>query len=375
MDDLTPTLEAWRVVRLGGREFIDAVVAAEHRGPSAVLTGALGAWPGRYYWAAADRSHLVLIRPLTPARSERWVLHAVLFGLTVVCALGAGAALAGTWVPLEGPGLLGVVSGAAGFFLALFRGDWRDILVGWPFAFPLLAVLLVHELGHYFTARRYAVDASPPYFLPVPPSLSPIGSLGAFLRLRSPIFDRRQLLDIGAAGPLAGFAVTLLVLGWGYATSHPATGAGHVARSFITLAGERIELGDSLLTAACRRLWFPGAAAVELSLPAFAGWVGAFVTGLNLLPLSQLDGGHVLYGLLGRRQATVGLGALVALVVLAQFSWNWYLWVAIVLLIGRGGWSHPPVMAPARAVPAAHRWIGWLAVAVFALTFVPLPFG
>src|SRR6185295_4685250 len=161
--------------------------------------------------------------------------------------------------------------------------------------------------------RRYHIDVSPPYFLPIPPSLSPIGTLGAFIRLRSPVLDRRQLLDVGAAGPLAGFVVTLAVLVWGYLTSHvsaamPAglSGAGS-ATSWISFAGEPIGLGDSVLTHLLRRWALGDAAVVHLSLPAFAGWVGAFITGLNLLPLSQLDGGHVLYGLLGRRQSAVGL--------------------------------------------------------------------
>ena len=301
------------------------------------------------------------------------MLHGVLFALTIVCALGAGAALAGGSTAVEAPGLTGAVSGGVRFFEQLGGGRWRDIAAGWPFALPLLGILLVHELGHYFAARRYAIDASPPFFLPVPPTLSPIGSLGAFIRLRSPVLDRRQLLDVGAAGPLAGFVVTLAVLAWGFATSDADSALGP-GRSFILLAGERIGLGDSLLVAGFRRLFLPDAPSVHMSLPAFAGWVGAFVTGLNLLPLSQLDGGHVLYGLLGRRQAAVGFGTLVVLLGLAQLSWNWYVWVAVALFIGGGGWAHPSVLAPARPVPAGRRWIGWVSVLVFVVTFVPVPF-
>jgi len=297
------------------------------------------------------------------------VLHGVLLGLTVICALGAGAALASG----------GASTGAAADsfsglrFVREVASGWRDLATGWSFALPLLAILLAHELGHYFAARRYAIDASPPFFLPVPPSLSPIGSLGAFIRLRSAVLDRRQLLDVGAAGPLAGLVLTLVVLAWGFATSEPASAMGP-GRSFILLAGERIGLGDSILIAAFRRLFLPGAPSVHLSLPAFAGWVGAFVTGLNLLPLSQLDGGHVLYGLLGRRQAVVGLVALLVLLALAQVSWNWYVWVAFALFVGGGGWAHPAVLAPTRPVPPGRRWIGWVSVVVFVVTFVPVPF-
>lgn len=372
LDPLTATFEAWRTHTLGRREYTEALVAPEHRGPSPVLGRALAAWPGRYYWADPEHTQLVLVRPLGAERRERWVLHAALFVLTIVCALGAGAALAGGWTPAD-PGGAGVVSDGLRFFEQL-GGRWRDIVAGWPFAVPLLGILLIHELGHYFAARRYAIDASPPFFIPVPPTLSPIGSLGAFIRLRSPVLDRRQLLDVGAAGPLAGFALTLAVLVWGFATSHADAALGP-GRSFIMLAGERIGLGDSLLIAGFRRLWLPGAPSVHLSLPAFAGWVGAFVTGLNLLPLSQLDGGHVLYGLVGRRQARVGFAVVVVLLGLAQLSWNWYVWVALALFVGGGGWAHPSVLAPARPVPTGRRWIGWVSVLVFVVTFVPVPFG
>jgi Zn-dependent protease len=375
IDSLTATFEAWRSHAIGRREYTEALVSPAHRGPSPALAGALATWPGRYYWADADHSHLVLIRSVGSKRGERWLLHVILFAVTVICALGAGAALAGTWAPTEPPGLVGVLIGVARFFERLAGPGWRDLVAGWSFAVPLLGILLVHELGHYFAARRYGIDASPPYFLPVPPNLSPIGSLGAYIRLRSPVLDRRQLLDVGAAGPLAGFALTLVVLAWGLGISEPMEPGLHPIGNFVLLAGERIELGDSLLMIACRKLLLPGAHTVQLSMPAFAGWVGAFVTGLNLLPLSQLDGGHILYGLLGRRQSAVGLLTLLVLIGLAQLSWNWYVWVAVALFIGGGGWAHPSVLAPARPVPPSRRWIGWLSMVVFVLTFVPVPFG
>jgi Zn-dependent protease len=369
VDALTGSFEVWRVVRLGTREFVDAVVAEPHRSPSPPLAEALAAWPGRWYWTDQARGYLVLVRALTPARRERWLIHALLFGLTVLCALGAGLALQGQPLPAAGP-----LAGAIRFGEAVIARGWPFLAAGWPFAVPLLGILLVHELGHYIAARRYGIDASPPYFLPVPPTLSPIGSLGAFLRLRSPVLDRRQLLDVGAAGPIAGFVVTLAVLVWGYPLSEPMEPGLDPVRTFVLLGGEQIALGDSLLTLALRDLFHPGAASLELSLPAFAGWVGAFVTGLNLLPLSQLDGGHVIYGLVGRRQATVGLVALCLLIILAQYSWNWYIWVVFALLVGGGGWAHPSVIDPSREVGPDRRRIGWVAIAVFALTFVPIPF-
>lgn len=374
MDELTPMFTAWRTMRLGTREVVDALVAPAHRGPSSALLGALARFPGAWYWGDAARTHLVVVRPLPGGATPRWILHAVLFGLTIVCSLAAGAALAGVWYPFAPSGLGGAFRGAEAFVGGLVKGDWRFLVDGWSFAVPLLGILLVHELGHYAAARRYAIDSSPPFFLPVPPTLSPIGSLGAFIRLRGPILDRRQLLDVGAAGPLAGFLVALAVMVWGYAISARVPLAADGAPSYVTFAGHPILLGESLLTEAFRRWLVPGSGAVHLSLPAFAGWVGAFVTGLNLLPLSQLDGGHVLYGLLGRRQAAVAFVTVLGLLVLAQYSWNWYIWVAMTFLIGGGSWSHPSVVVPAWPVPTSRRWVGIACVAVFAATFVPRPF-
>jgi hypothetical protein len=374
MDRLAPLLAAWRTQRVGPREMIDAVVAPEHRGPSAPLAEALAAWPGVHYWLAPDRSRLLLLRDAGMAPRQRVARHVLLFLLTVVCALGAGAMLAGAWLPWSGPGLGGALAGAVRFLVDVPMGAWREILPGWSFALPLLAILLCHELGHYVTARRYRIDASWPYFLPVPPPLSPIGSLGAFIRLRSPVLDRRQLMDVGAAGPFAGFVVAIPVLLWGYATSLPSAGFQLAEGDYVYFAGHLVALGDSVVTAALRHLFFGDATALQLSLPAFAGWVGIFVTGLNLLPLSQLDGGHVMYGLFGKRQAMLGLATVGALVLLAQRSPSWYLWVLIALFLGGGGFSHPAVVAPEWPVPRSRQVVGWLCVLLFALTFVPVPF-
>ena len=374
LETLRPFLSAWRLVRLGNREFLDGVLAPEHRGPASGPGAALAAWPGAHYWVGPRGRRVVVVRRLEPDPAPRWWLHVLLFGTTVLCALGAGAALAGAWYPSSGPGVLGALGGAGEFFRGLGEGDWRYVLAGWRFAVPFLGILLVHEMGHYLAARRYAIRATPPFFLPVPPNLSPIGGLGAFISLRSVVLDRRQLLDIGAAGPLAGFVVALGVLVWGYLTSQRVDIPRLDGLSFVVFAGQPIHLGESLLSWGLREWLVPGAGAVHLSLPAFAGWVGGFITGLNLLPLSQLDGGHVLYGLIGKRQAVVGLLAALGLLVLAQFAWIWYLWVGAAFLLGGGRWSHPSVVVAAQRVPRSRQWIGWLCIAVFAATFVPFPF-
>lgn len=374
MDALTHCFAAWRVIRAGNREVVEGLVSPEHQGPSAQLAAALADWPHAYYWAGTPGRELVLIRPVGEARSEAWLVHLGLFGITIICALGAGAALASEYSPVTAPGFTGALSAGLRFFGDFLRQPLPTILSGWPFAVPLLAILLIHELGHYFAAHRYAIDASPPYFLPIPPTLSPIGSLGAFLRLRSPVVDRRQLLDVGAAGPLAGFVVVLIVLAWGYATSDSMPVGPNLPATFIEFDHLRFGLGDSLLTRACRELFLPGAESVHLSLTAFAGWAGALITGLNLLPLSQLDGGHVAYGLLGKWQKPLGLVALLGLVWLAQYWIAWLFWVVITLMLGGWRWTHPSVTIPEREVPAGRRIVGWLCVLVFVVTFVPVPF-
>jgi membrane-associated protease RseP (regulator of RpoE activity) len=146
------------------------------------------------------------------------------------------------------------------------------------------------------------------------------------------------------------------------------------AATWVAFAGQPIGLGDSLLTGWIREWAFPGAPVIHLSLPGFAGWVGAFITGLNLLPLSQLDGGHILYGILGRHQRLVAGAGVLGLLILAQYSPSWYLWVALTFLIGGGRWSHPSVLVPARPVPPSRRLVGLLSVAIFVVTFVPIPF-
>ncbi len=369
MNPPLPHLLAWRTLRLGpSREVIDALVQPGASGTD--LDAALADFPGVHYWVDDARTRLVLVRVIGRDTRAAWGLAVALMSATLLCTLGAGAALAGSWAPASG----GVFAGAIGFFVDVVRRDWAVFLQGWPFALSLLGILLIHELGHFTAARRYAIDASLPYFLPIPPTVSPIGSLGAFIRLRTPVLDRRQLLDVGASGPIAGFVITFGVLVWGYLTSERMPILGSADPSYVLFASQPIYLGESLLTWMMREWLIPGTGAVHLSLPAFAGWVGALITGLNLLPLSQLDGGHVLYGLLGPRQATIGILTVVGLLALAQFSPMWYLWVVLTLFLGGGRWSHPSVVMPDRPLPASRRWIGWICIVVFVLTFMPIPF-
>lgn len=265
----------------------------------------------------------------------------------------------------------------------------HDIHRGWPFAVPLLGILLCHEFGHYIAARLHKVDASLPYFLPLP-VLSPFGTLGAVIAMRGRIRSRNALLDIGASGPLAGLVVAIPVLALGLFLS-PVKPLGH---------GPYEQEGQSLLYVALKRIIvgeIPDGFDVYLHPTAFAGWAGLLVTMLNLLPWGQLDGGHVAYALFGRdqdRYATYFRKGLLALFILnvARFiapiltgkssmslgmaisnSSFWLVWFVVLGLIARfsGGAAHPPTEAG--ELSPWRRRIAIFTLALFILLFMPSP--
>lgn len=247
---------------------------------------------------------------------------------------------------------------------------WTDPhLLRWGFAYalPVLAILLAHELGHYFACRRYRVVSSLPYFLPSPVLL---GTFGAFIRIRSVLRSKRELFDIGVAGPIAGFLVLLPILVFGVARSVPATivevpeSAGTM---LLTLPG------SSLLYRALVWLFhgpLPDGVVLNPHPFVFAAWVGAFATMLNLLPLAQLDGGHLLYAVAGRRQRYLA-PALWVLLLAGGFVWpGWFLWSAIVLWLGL---THPPVWDETEPLDRKRKWLAVAACAIFLLCFMPVP--
>jgi membrane-associated protease RseP (regulator of RpoE activity) len=262
---------------------------------------------------------------------------------------------------------------------------------GFPFAGSLVAILFTHEMGHYVLARRYGVRATLPYFIPVPFGA---GTLGAVIRMRSPIPSRKATLDIGAAGPLAGLAVAIPLLLLGLSLSEvreagTAAIAGPsplqspyalvralLAHQPIRGAPGGIELfGESAITWAAGRLVLgavPQGQDVFLHPVAFAAWLGLLVTTLNLVPLGQLDGGHVVYALVGRRRARA-VGRVVSLGLLGAglfWTWSWLLWWALSrFVIGLG---HPPALVEEPLTPG-RRAIAWLSLALFLATFVPVP--
>jgi Zn-dependent protease len=358
---------AWRTTSLPDREVIDGLVHPLHTGPSAALTAALAHWPGTYYWAREpDGRHLVLTRPLAHRRA-RWALHVLLLLATLFTTTFVGAVFRGT-LPLD-PNPLALLLGT----YALPTHFLRAWATGLTFSLPLVAVLLCHELGHYLTARHYQLDVSPPYFIPFPFLPWSIGTMGAFIRLRTIVSDRRQLLDVGIAGPLAGLAIALPALWIGLRLSDPLPGFDQTGM-LLGIGLDKVPLGDSLVTLALRHLVHGGAPAILLHPVAVAGWFGLFVTMLNLLPVFQLDGGHILYATLPRRQQRIALAFWILIVLLGWFWRGWLLWGLLVLLLSRGRLGHPPVLDTHRPLPESRRMLAWVALGLFASTFVPVPF-
>jgi len=361
-------LTFWRTIVVRDREIIDGVVDPAHRGPSPELDRALREWPGSHYWAQGDgQGRLVLIRRLTPPGRERWWLHVLLLILSFITMWMGGALLSGAQLDL---GVL--VRALPGDPSALL--EWtRDLRggKGLSFAITLMSILLAHEMGHYVLARRYTINASPPYFLPAPPWLNLIGTFGAFIRLRSPVVDRRQLMDVGAAGPWAGFVVALaaLLIGLQHSTVIDPNGASN---QLILFGGRQIILGDSLLTEFARHTIL-GPGTVVLHPIAQAGSVGVLVTMLNLIPVGQLDGGHIVYALMREKQQGVGVWALLVLLVLGWQFWGWWLLVAFILLLGGGRVSHPAVLDRYRPLPKSRRPVGWASLLLLAVTFTRNP--
>jgi len=236
-----------------------------------------------------------------------------------------------------------------------------------------MAILFSHEMGHYIASRRWGVAATLPYFLPFPsvPGLfqSPIGTLGAVIVMRSRIPSRQALLDIGAAGPIAGFVVSviLLAIGMGMSTVHvlpdPWPPEGYMAYVF----------GDSLLLLGMQWMVFgilPPNADILLHPLARAGWVGLFVTALNLLPIGQLDGGHVLYAVAHSRYRLVTIATTAVLIALVFVSPVWMIFALMALVLGR---KHPPPLDDATPIDERRKWIGYACGLIFILCFIPNP--
>jgi len=288
---------------------------------------------------------------------QRWWLHILLFLLTVLTTTIVGARLDANFQANQ-PAF--VIDEDFVFFLDIWQRP-ALLAAGLPFSLTLLTILMAHELGHFLACRFHRIDATLPYFLPAP---TLIGTFGAFIRIRAPIFSRRELFDVGVAGPLAGFAFLVPALGVGLAYSKVVPG--------IAEQGDLV-FGSPLLLWAAAHLVFPGVDAADLYLHpvARAAWVGLLATALNLLPIGQLDGGHILYACFGRRHRRLSqIFAVVLAAVGVIFGWvGWILWAGFFLWTGL---RHPPIIDEG-PVDRVRTRLAILAVVILALSFTPVP--
>ncbi|HWG53134.1 MAG TPA: site-2 protease family protein [Gemmatimonadaceae bacterium] len=346
----------WRNLELGDRRILEGLVAPGHAAPSPALERRIAEWDGYHYWQESPEGRWLVLVSEASRPSEKWWLHAALMLITLGTMTIGGAVLAG-------------VSGV------WYHPSLAELRAGIPFSLPLFAILLAHESGHYMAARYYRVNTSPPFFIPFPAQWNIIGTMGAFIRIRSPVFDRRTLFDIGVAGPIAGLvvAIPVLLIGLSLSVPVPRGPVMPLAGQYIPYADGALFIGNSLLLSGCRLvLGLHGP--LHLHPVAIAGWVGVLVTSLNLLPLAQLDGGHVAFAMFGRAQTWIARAFWLLLIPLGYLWWyGWWLWAVLGLVIGRGRLAHPMLLAPERPLDRRRQIIGWLAVAIFVATFMPLP--
>ncbi|HEV8385980.1 MAG TPA: site-2 protease family protein [Candidatus Acidoferrales bacterium] len=310
-----------------------------------------------------------------PRRRGSLLLAVTLFLLTVISTLAVGAQFAVAYANNQAPF-------SSGFDLFGFYAQVATqpglLLLGLPFSFTLLGILLAHELGHFYACRFYGIAASYPYFIPAP---TLIGTMGAFIRIRSPIVNRKALFDVGLAGPVVGFlfALPALALAIAYSKVIPAA-----------QVNTTIFWGHPLLERLLAAVLRPGVPVENIFLHPVgrAAWVGLFATALNLIPAGQLDGGHIVYSVASERHRQISLAVAATLILLggpallASFGvrvphelanqWpGWGFWGLLLLSLG---FRHPPLLDRWEPIDAQRRVWAVVALAIFALCFMPIPF-
>jgi Zn-dependent protease len=282
------------------------------------------------------------------ARALRWLPNVALLLITIVTTTLMGAILEQSQALLQNP-------------MLLFQQP-ALILTGLPASLTIMSILGIHELGHYFVARRHGLETTLPYFIPVPFGF---GTFGAIIRIRTPWHNRKALFDVGLAGPLAGLVVAL-----------PLFFVGLMLSPHQPPIPEGTPLGSPLLLS-----WIEDAVYALRGIPehheiyvnamTFAAWFGLVVTGFNLLPVGQLDGGHVAHALLGRWGRVVGVLVMIALIVLGTIAWQgWYIWAAMIFL---SGWQHPDPLNTVAPLGRKRTIAGLLLFVLLALLFTPAP--
>ena len=312
-----------------------------------------------------QRDGEIFIHVVPQSRKKRktgvW-LNVLLFLLTIITTMMAGAIMLGK-----------------DYFT-----DFGNIIYGWRYSFAVLTILTAHEMGHYLAARYHKMAVTLPYYIPLPIPGFHFGTLGAFIKIKSPIPNRLALLDVGAAGPLAGFIVSLIFLAVGYARLPDFSGIVAYVETIHPwdLHGEGVNLilGKSLLFSFFNDVLAGGRLPMNevYHFPfIFAGWIGLLVTAINLIPIGQLDGGHILYALTGKKARLAGILSFTLLVllnfvlILRYFSFVWVVWIVLIFLLI--GFRHPPTMEDNVRLDPARQYIGWICMAIFVLCFSPLP--
>ncbi len=306
---------------------------------------------------------------------HNYILHIVLFIVTFITTLLAGV----EWT-----------TGKMGPY------DLNDLILGLPYAMSLLFVLGVHEFGHYFAAVVHKVKATLPFFIPLPPTIGFFGTMGAVIKTKSPIPNNKAMFDIGAAGPISGFVACLIILLYGFThlppaeyilQIHPDYYSPEYGKNAIGLA-----FGDSLLFSILKFSFTNASQFVPPMSEVYhypylcVGWFGLFVTSLNLIPVGQLDGGHIIYSMFGeKKQEAIASISMILLVVLGvlgilesflnfgiTIGWSgWLLWAAILFFFIKV--KHPPV-EQFEELNLSRKFFGYIAILIFILSFSPTPF-
>jgi membrane-associated protease RseP (regulator of RpoE activity) len=325
-----------------------------HLDPAVAVSAAEQSLENRGKTVSIERHNDILIIRITTSEKSGsgglpW-LNLGLFILTVLSTLVAGAFWAGgEWV--SDPAMI-------------LARPLEAARAGLPFSISLLGILLFHEFGHYIAGRIHGTNVSLPYFIPAPPIFPFIGTFGALIVSKSSFMNRRQLLDVGAAGPLSGLVVAIIVLFVGIDISTVQS---------IAPDAEVVYFGESLLfkliTYAVKGP-IPEGSGLLISSTAFAGWVGTLVTMFNLLPIGQFDGGHIAYAIFGRGQRTISTVVLLALVGLSFLWFGWAIWIILAFLSRP---AHPPTVMDEVPVGNGRRVIGFLCIIAFIVCFIPVP--
>jgi membrane-associated protease RseP (regulator of RpoE activity) len=257
--------------------------------------------------------------------------------------------------------------------------DFSKIFYGWKYSLAILTILTAHEFGHYLSAKYHGINATLPYYIPLPLPGFHFGTLGAFIRMKSPIRNRRALLDVGAAGPIAGFVMSLFFLILGYSLLPDRQGIIAFIETIhpFNITGEgtiNIVLGKSLLFSFFNDIIGHGRLPMNeiYHFPfIFAGWIGFLVTAINLIPIGQLDGGHILYALVQKRARLVGILSFLLLLLLnfvliiEYFSFVWVVWIILVFILI--GFRHPPTMEDHFPLTTRRKTVGWTCLFLFIL--------